>query len=111
MRHVIFFVGICCSLLAACAVPPLAPTTDVARVTQLKSGFTRAEVETIMGRRGAVVGYSTRPGETTQVWPYADHFQDLCLFVTYDKEGKIAEIASVEREKEPNRAPLPGGCR
>lgn len=111
MKNSILLTTAVFALLSACATEPLAPTADAARVAQLKTGLTAAEVEGIMGRKGAVVGYSTRPGEVTQVWPYAEHFKDLCLVVTYDTSGRVESFASIEKDKGPGRFSLPGGCR
>ncbi len=97
--------------MGACTTQPLEPTADVKRVSQVKVGQRQSEIEAIMGRKGSVVSYSTKQGEILQVWPYADHFLDLCLMVTYDREVRAAEVASVERERGLSRVPLPGGCR
>jgi hypothetical protein len=97
--------------IVGCAMQPLEPTADGKRVAQVRAGQSQNEVRAIMGRRGGMFSYPNRPGETGEAWPYADHFNDMCLIVAYDSNERVTAVASVEREKGPNRFPLPGGCR
>jgi hypothetical protein len=97
--------------LLGCSTQPLEPTADGKRVAQVKVGLSKAEVQTIMARRGGIFNYSTRTGEIGEAWPYADHFNDMCLMVTYGSDERVTSVASIERDKGPNRVALPGGCR
>jgi hypothetical protein len=87
-------------LLAACSTQPLAPTVDMARTQQIAVGQTRVGVQSTMARAGRVVNYPFKPNETTQIWRVEDHFVSRCLFVTYDKSDRVAEIALIERERD-----------
>jgi hypothetical protein len=111
-KHVILLFATC-ALLSACAIRPPAPTHDVARVSQLASGQSRADVEKIMQRPGRIVNYALKPEETTQIWRYEDHFKSMCLFVTYDRTGKAIGVASFEREPDERGrfgTRISGGC-
>ncbi|MGL5001490.1 MAG: hypothetical protein ACRDAM_00955 [Casimicrobium sp.] len=87
-------------MLSACAMQPLAPTPGIARTQQIAVGQTRADVETAMGRTGRVVIYPFKQEESTQIWCVEDHFVSRCLFVTYDKDQRVKEVALHERERD-----------
>ncbi|TAG77145.1 MAG: hypothetical protein EAZ24_07945 [Burkholderiales bacterium] len=104
----------CLSLIVflfGCISQPLEPTFEAKRVMQVKAGQTRAQVEAIMGYRGAIVSYPAQPGETVQVWAYSEHHRDMCLMVTYDRSDTVIAHASIERDKGPFRFTMVGGCR
>jgi hypothetical protein len=95
-----FFVLLACTLANACTIAPLAPTADVARVAQIAPGKSQSDVEKIMQRPGRLVTYALKPDETTQIWRYEDHFKSMCLFVTYNRDAKVADVATFERERD-----------
>jgi hypothetical protein len=100
MRLDFFLAPLAVALLQACAMQPLAPTPDAARVTQLATGQSRTDVERIMQRPGRVVNYALKPEETTQIWRYEDHFKSMCLFVTYNRDAKVTNVSTFERERD-----------
>jgi hypothetical protein len=89
-----------CSVVSACAMQPPAPTADVARVAQIAPGKSQSDVEKIMQRPGRLITYALKPDETTQIWRYEDHLKSMCLFVTYNRDAKVIDVATFERERE-----------
>jgi hypothetical protein len=53
-----------------------------------------------MQRPGRLVTYALKPDETTQIWRYEDHFKSMCLFVTYNRDAKVTDVATFERERD-----------
>lgn len=87
-----------CGLLSACAMQPLAPTPDVARVAKIELGQSQSAVEILMQRPGRKISYPLRPEAPVEIWRYEDHFNSRCLFVTYDASGRVTDVATFERE-------------
>lgn len=79
---------------------PLAPTPDVARVAKIELGQSQSSVETIMQRPGRKIAYPLRPEAPVEIWRYEDHFTSRCLFVTYDTNDRVTDIATFERERD-----------
>jgi hypothetical protein len=99
-NHSTLIVAICALLLSACTMQPLATTVDIARTQKIAVGQLRTDVEATMARKGRVLSYPLKPGETTQIWRVEDHFVSRCFFVTYDKSDRVTEIALIERERD-----------
>lgn len=100
MRIQIPFSILVCTLASACAMQPLAPSVDAARVAQIAIWQSKSEVEKTMQRAGRLVNYPLKPEETTQIWRYEDHFKSMCLFVTYNRDARVIDVATFERERD-----------
>jgi hypothetical protein len=104
---------VACVLLAGCSTHPLAPTNDMARTSKIAIGQPKADVESTMARPARTLAYALKPDETVQVWRVEDHFVSRCLFVTYDKDQRVKELAVFERERDERGkfgTLFPGSC-
>jgi uncharacterized membrane protein len=98
MRFRFLTLAVLIALISGCVANPLTPTAEAARVAQLAIGQTQAHVEKIMQRAGRKVTYPFNPDTATQIWRYEERFKSMCLFVTYDKDKKVVDVTTFERE-------------